>query len=528
MKQYIYKATFGLALVASVFTSCEKKLDLTPLNDVTSEVVYSNATGYKQSLAKVYGSFALTGNSGPAGTPDVVGLDEGSNGDFYRTFWKAQQLSTDEAVISWGDIGVQDFHNMNWNAENPFLLGLYYKSIYQITLVNEFLRQSTDDKLSARSISGADATEVKAYRAEVRFLRAFQYWVLMDIFGNPPFVTEADLIGGAPPKQISRAELFTYIETELKAIEAELPTTKSADYYGRVNKFAAQALLARIYLNAQVYTGTAKNNEAVTYAKKVIDGGYTLIPNYRNLMLNDNNLGNNESIMTINYDGLKTQLFGGTTFLSHASVGGTMSAAEYGLNFGWSGIRTTKSLVNLFPNSDGSTDKRAQFYTNGQALEINSLTTFTDGYAITKYQNKTSTGVKGANETFVDADIPLFRLAEMYLIYAEATLRGGSGDNALALTYFNNLRTRAYGNASGNVGTLTLNLILDERSRELYWEGHRRTDLVRYGRFTTDTYLWPWKGGVKAGKAVEAFRNLYPLPSPDVASNPNLKQNTGY
>jgi len=260
----------------------------------------------------------------------------------------------------------------------------------------------------------------------------------------------------------------------------------------------------------------------------VIDGGYALMSNYHNLMKNDNNINNPESIMTINYDGSKTQLFGGTTFLAHASVGGKMVAADYGLDNAWAGLRTTKALVNLFPNGDGSLDKRAQFFTEGQSLEINSLSTFTDGYAITKYQNKNSAGVSGANATFVDADIPLFRLAEMYLIYAEATVRSGAGDNGLALTYFNNLRTRAYGNNSGNVSSLTLDLILDERARELYWEGHRRTDLVRYGRFTTATYLWPWKGGVKAGKSVEEFKNIFPLPAADVTANPNLIQNTGY
>jgi len=528
MKRYIIKATFGLSLAAITLTSCEKKLDLQPLNDVTSEVVYSSPEGYKQSLAKVYGSFALTGNSGPAGSPDIVGLDEGSNGDFFRTYWQAQELSTDEAVIAWGDAGVQDFHNMNWTSDNPFLKGLYFKSVYQITLINEFLRQSTDEKLSQRSISGNDADQIRKYRAEVRFLRAYQYWVLMDMYGNPPFVTENDLTGGPLPKQISRNELFNYVESELKAIETELPETKTADYYGRANKFAAQALLARLYLNALVYTGTAKNNEAMTYSKKVIDGGYSLMQNYHNLMRNDNNLNNPEFIMTINYDGNKTRLFGGTTFLAHASVGGSMNAADYGLDGGWGGLRTTKALVNLFPNGDGSLDKRAQFYTEGQSLEINSLSTFKDGYAITKYQNKNSVGIAGSNATFVDADIPLFRLAEMYLIYAEATLRGGSGDNGLALTYFNNLRTRAYGNTSGNVGALTLDLILDERARELYWEGHRRTDLVRFGKFTTADYMWPWKGGVKAGKSVEEFKNIFPLPSADVTANPNLVQNTGY
>lgn len=528
MKKYIYKAAIGLSVAAITLTSCEKVLDLQPLNDVTSEVVYSNATGYKQSLAKVYGSFATTGNAGPAGQADVVGLDEGSNGDFYRTFWKAQELSTDEAVIAWGDVGVQDFHNMNWTSSNPFLKGLYFKSVYQITLANEFLRQSTDAKLTERGIAGAEAEEIRKNRAEVRFLRAFQYWVLMDLFGNPPFVTENDLIGGPLPKQISRAQLFTYVESELKAIDAILPATKTAEYYGRANKYAAEALLARLYLNAQVYTGTAKNTEAATYAKMVIDGGYSLKANYQFLMRNDNNVNNPESIMTINYDGNKTQLYGGTTFLAHASVGGSMNAADYGLDYAWGGLRTTKAFVNLFPNGDGSVDKRAQFYTAGQSLEINNVSTFTDGYAITKYQNKNSAGVSGTNATFVDADVPLFRLAEMYLIYAEAVTRGGAGDKSLATTYFNNLRTRAYGNATGNVTALTLDLILEERARELYWEGHRRTDLIRFGKFTTGEYVWPWKGGVKAGKSVETFKNLFPLPSADVTANPGLVQNPGY
>jgi hypothetical protein len=527
MKKLILKTGLIMGIVSITMSSCKDNLNLAPLNDVTANVVYKNLTGYQLGLAKVYGSFALTGNTGPNGKSDIVGLDEGSNADYLRTFWKAQELSTDEAVVAWGDAGLQDFHNMNWTPENPFLKGHYQRGMYQITLVNEFLRQSTDGTVAGRGITGADATLIKSYRPEVRFLRAYQYWSLMDLFGNPPFTTEEDEIAGDPPKQIGRTALYNYIESELKAIEAELPANRTSDYYGRATKGAAQALLARLYLNATIYTGTSKYNDAVTYAKKVIEAGYSLNTNYRNLGLNDNNTSP-ESIFTINYDGQRTQLYGGTTFLSHAAVGGGMNASDYGLDYAWGGLRTTKALVSLFPGGATSSDKRANFFTTGQNLEIASLTTFTDGYAIPKFQNVTSAGVKGSNVTFLDADFPLFRLAEMYLIYAEATLRGGAGDSALALTYINNLRTRAYGNSTGAVASLTLDLILDERARELYWEGHRRTDLIRYDKFTTGTYLWPWKGGVKDGKAVDSYRNLYPIPSADISANSNLVQNTGY
>jgi starch-binding outer membrane protein, SusD/RagB family len=531
MKNNFFKTAILAFGLGTAVTSCTKDLDLTPTNDVTSEVVYSTPLGYKQSLAKIYGSLALTGNSGPAGAPDVFfpGSDEGQNSDFYRTFWKAQELTTDEAVITWGDPGIPDYHNMTWSPANLFLHGVYYKSLYGITIINEFLRQSTDEKLSARAIASTDADVIRKYRPEVRFLRAYQYWVLLDLFGNPPFVTEASAIGGPNPPQIQRADLFKYIETELLAIETELPTAKANDY-GRADQASARALLARLYLNAEVYTGAAKWTEAATYSKKVIDAGYTLMPNYRNLMLADNNLANPEFIFTINYDGAKTQGYGGTTFLTHAPVGGSMSASSFGISGGWAGLRTTKAFVNKFSDPSGATDKRAQFYTSGQNLEIANISTFTDGYGITKYRNVTKTGAAGSSLDFSDIDIPVFRLAEMYLIYAEAVKRGGAGDVNIATGYINNLRTRAYGTSAGNIiaTDLTLDFILDERARELYWEGHRRTDLIRFNRFVESTYLWPWKAGVAGGTSTSAFRKLFPIPSADMNANTNLVQNTGY
>ncbi|MER3463277.1 MAG: RagB/SusD family nutrient uptake outer membrane protein [Chitinophagaceae bacterium] len=531
MNKRIIKILLVTGFTSVMMISCTKDLNRVPTNDVTSLTVYSTPAGYKQALAKVYGAFALTGNQGPAGQGDIQGIDEGFS-DFFRLFWNAQELPTDEAVIAWNDATIQNFHKMSWTSNDAFLQGLYYRSMYQISLVNEFLKQSTDAKLSSNGISGADADAIRGYRNEVRFLRAFQYWVLMDLYGNPPFVTETAAFGAIPP-QIRRADLFTYIENELKAIENVLPAAR-ANEYGRVDKAAAQALLARVYLNAQVYTGTARYADAATYAKKVIDAGYTLLSDYRWLMLADNNLNNPEFILTINYDGLNTQGYGGSTYLVHASTGGSMNPNTYGIpSGGWYGIRTTKNIPLLFPDVTGAADKRAQFYTNGQNLDINDLANFNDGYAITKFRNVTRTGAAAPHldpgGTFCDIDLPLFRLAEMYLIYAEAATRG-AGDMNLALQYINTLRTRAYMNASGNItaAQLTTDFILDERARELYWEGFRRTDLIRYGKFTSAGYLWPWKGGVFGGTGVPAYRNLYPLPASDVTANPNLVQNPNY
>jgi len=533
MKKIISQVSVCFALLFVVtIQSCTKKLDLKPTNDVTSATVYANLAGYKSVLAKVYAAFALTGNQGPAGNGDVQGIDEGFS-DFYRIFWEAEELSTDEAVISWGDVGIQDFHNMNWTANNSFITGLYYRCMYQITLCNEFIRQSADGQLAARNITGSDADQIREFAREARFLRAFQYWVMMDLWGDPPFATETTAIGGAPPPRIARGDLFTYIESELKAIGPNMPAPNTNEY-GRADQGAVWALLARLYLNAEVYTGTTRYTDAITYSKKVIDAGYSLISNYAWLMRADNNLNTSstgEFIFTINYDGLHTQGYGGTTFLVHACVGGSMPASAFGISGGWSGTRATKNLPDLFPDVTGTADTRSQIYTSGQNLDIKDVTAFTDGLGVTKYKNIKRDGSPGSSQDFSDIDMPLFRLPEMYFIYAESVLRGGTGgDVTTALGYINNIRTRAYGNTSGNITStdLTLDFILDERARELYWEGFRRTDLIRYNKFVESSYLWPWKGGVASGTGVSAIRKLYPIPSREINSNTNLIQNPGY
>jgi starch-binding outer membrane protein, SusD/RagB family len=434
-------------------------------------------------------------------------------------------------VIGWNDGSLPDYHTMSWSSNNEFITAMYNRIFYQVALANEFIRETTDEKLTERGVATALSNDIKAYRAEARFLRALSYWHAIDMFGSVPFVTEADKVGSFLPKQISRAELFTYLESELKAIEGDLKPARQNDY-ARADQGAAWMLLAKLYLNAEVYIGQAKNTECVTYCNKIIAAGYELNSEYRTLFLADNNTSK-EIIFPVAFDGTRTKTWGGMTFLCHAPIGGTMKPADFGVNGGWAGLRTTKGLTNQFPDLTGAMDSRSMFHTDGQNAEIANIFEFKDGYPATKYKNVTSEGKQGSDGKgeFPDTDYPMFRLADVYLMYAEAVVRGGTGgDVATATNYVNKLRQRGYKGNGGDIASSALNLdfILSERARELYWEGHRRTDLIRFGKFTNDTYLWPFKGGKKDGQAVPDFLVLYPIPASDLSANPNLVQNKGY
>ncbi|PZR27686.1 MAG: RagB/SusD family nutrient uptake outer membrane protein [Citrobacter freundii] len=532
MKKYsFYKNLLTVIASALMLSSCHKDLDLQPLNSNTSEKQYSTMAGYKQVLAKVYGSYSLVSSTGVGNSDiNVPGITDAGTTDFVRAYWNLQELTTDEAVCAWNDANLQSFHNLNWASSNVLIQALYARSLFQITVCNEFVRESTDEKIAARGFKDADASEIRHFRAEARFLRAFQYWVLMDLFGRPPFVTEDDPIGKYIPKQIERPALFAYIESELKAIETDLVAPRQNEY-ARADQAAAWSLLARMYLNAKVYTGTDHNTDAITYASKVIGAGYTLKSNFKTLFMSDNDQNNPEVILPIAYDATNSQNYGGTTFLVCSSHGTNPPDNQaFGIpGGGWLGNRATQNLPMVFGDYSGNADKRALFGPGN--LDVKDVLTFNDGIGVYKFNNISSAGVipPSPNGVLCSIDFPLFRLAEMYLVYSEAVLRGGAGgSNTLALQYFNALRTRGYGNTSGNLTSISLQDVLNERQRELYWEGFRRTDLIRYDQFTGSSYLWPWKGGVKNGRAVDAHYNLFPIPAAETIANPNLSQNTGY
>ncbi len=518
-KNGYFKNAFILCQVMLILfiLSCTDDLNRYPTNGIDNEEQYSTLDGYKQSLVTLYGTLALN--------------------DFLRNWWNMQELPTDEAVSTWDDpSGVLSYHKMNWTADNSAIELVYTSAMYDITLCNNFLIESSDGNISSRGFTGDDAETIQQYAAEARFLKAYYYYILMDVYGNPPMATEETLSNSEIPEQISRKDLFAYIVSELTEIEPSL-AGPGQNEYGRADQAAVWALLSRIYLNGYVYTGTEYYTEAITNSNKVIDAGYSLETNYNWLMLADNDLNTNEFIFTSNYDNENTITWGGTNYMALGAAG--VSKEVNGMSDTWSSLRITQSIPALFPSADTTIDKRGEFWTTGQPLEVDELAISTNGYSTYKYRNLGRDGVaftqNNQYNNISDIDFPVFRLAEIYLNYAEAVLRGGEGGNkTTALSYINRMRGRAYANNPGSsegniaVSDLTLDFILDERARELYWEGFRRTDLIRYGLLVSEDYLWAWKGGVKAGTGVDSKYNLFPLPTSEVLANPKLTQNTGY
>lgn len=509
-------------------SSCTDTL-LEPRSTVTGANVFSDPDAYTAFLAKLYVGLAVTGQQGPHGNNDIQGIDEGF-GQYLRMYWYLQDITTDEAVIGWGDAGLPDLVTMQWGASNQFVNAMYYRAYYQIALANEFLRETTDAKLAERGQSDLEDL-IHGYRAEARWLRALSYWHALDLFGNVPLVDENFTIGATPPEQATRAEVFAFVESELNAIMAELPATAGGEFYARATQGATQMLLAKLYLNAEVYGVGARYAQAMTAASAVIAGPYTLASDYQLNFLADNHTSP-EIVFAIPFDGTRTQTWGGTTFLIAGAIVGDMDPADFGTTQEWGGLRITQQAAAFYPGGSSSADDRSDIiFTQGQDSIVDNLGDSGDGYGFPKYSNMSSTGISGSHPTHMDTDFPMFRLADAYLIFAEACLRSGGGAcAATALTYVNAIRTRAYGNASGNInaGELTLDFILDERGRELIWEAHRRTDLIRYGLFTGSEYLWAFKGGVAAGQSVDEDLDLFPIPANELLANPNMEQNPGY
>jgi len=518
----------AVALLSLGFASCVGDLDVENINPQQVPDLNSDAL-----LNKIYANLVVTGQSGPAGNGDIDDIDEGTS-NLVRQLWNANELTTDEAHCVWGDPGIPEFNHNAWSDTHPMMQALYYRFYFGITLANEYLAQVPDDSQK---------------RAEARFMRALYYSYLMDLFGNVPFMTTVS-IEKAP--QYTRAEIFNFVESELKAIigEAEsadvLPETRAA--YGRADKVAAEMLLARIYLNAQVYTGTARWQDAKDYAEKVINSSYSLVTAgkgaysaYQLLFMGDNdaNGAQNEIILPAIHDGVRTQTWGGSLFLIASTNNGDYST---GTSENWGGNRARPQFVQqFFPGGGAPTsndpvavaaaagDDRALFYTDGRTLHITKESDFKKGFSYIKFLNFHADGSAAHHTQFVDTDFPVMRVAEAYLTYAEADARLNGGTcTSDGIEKVKAVQERAHKSTS-SLTSVDLDYLCNEWSREFGFEGRRRMDLIRFGKYGgQSTYKWEWMGGVESGSAFDSHLNIFPIPNSDLNANSNLKQNPGY
>lgn len=531
--KYLLAAALGAALS---FGSCVDDLNVKPLdpNTMTSDKAYAQEGAYLQGLLKIYSVWAMSGQDGD-GSSDISGLDAG-NCQLLRCWWNLNEVCTDEAKNAWGDTWVNAVNSIAWNTvQNEAIEGAYQRTLFVVALANEYIKQC----------SSANFPERAQYIAEARFCRALSYAVLLDLFRNPPFITNENFSLAPSPIGDSEGrknpELFNWIVNELNECKADLPAARQG-VYGRADRGAADFLLARLYLNAEVYAGENRYTECIAACKEVIAGGYSLAAEYKNLFLADNDqTSKSEIIFPVVYEGASTSTWGGMTFLIMGSVSTDEADMKeaLGVNNGWDGHRATGTFIDIFDFEDDANptattilDQRGIFNDAGRSQHITTtpIATFTaEGWEVLKYKNVTSTGTVN-NIAWPDTDFPMFRLADVYLMYAEAVLRGGTGgDKGTATGYINALRARGYSGSKGDIseGELTLNFILDERARELYWEGVRRTDLIRFGLFTSG-YNWDFKGGVPTGSNVDEKYIVFPIPTSDLTVNGNLVQNPGY
>lgn len=484
------------------------------------EDVLNTPEAFNQLLAKCYQGLACSGSDGQDGGPDISGVD-GGYGQYLRAMFHLQCLSTDEAVCCWNDQTLYDIHNLCWSTSDTFVAAAYYRVFFQVGLCNEFIRQAGRSNLAIPA----------EWIQEARALRLLSYYHAIDLFGNVPFFTEENSVGSEGPDQIKRADLWDWMVNEAKDIikNSALYEPGKAEY-GRIDKGAVKMILAKLYLNAQIWKDPSANHfqDCGKLCEEIMeDYGKKLHPVYADLFsadnhkftANTNNGSHNEIIFAVPQDGLNIRSYGATNYIIFACTGGDMDAAgQMGISSGWGGLSLTKAFTDKFEAGDA----RAMFYT-GHGQEIADISDFkSGGYKSMKFRNINHDGTPAQEAGFVDTDFPIFRLADAYLMAAECQARGAS--NITGTAYLNEVRHRAgLGDAS-----LTLENILDERAREFYHELSRRQDLIRFGAFTTDKYLWDYKGGVKEGRAVDSKYNLYPLTSSDVNANGKLHQNDGY
>ena len=535
-------------------SSCVGSLDQYPHTSTTSNDVYTSVEGYQMTLGGIYAAFIQR----------ISNLStEARSQNYIRTLMMFQDCSTDACDAIWlAGESLTDINGLSWNAGDPWCSAMYYHIYNIVAMTNELIRNASDeDRLS--QFNEQERAQIEEYRNEARFLRAYAYTQAIDFYNKMPFVTEEDGVGTYIPRTYDRAQMFAYVTAELEEIAPLL----DAENYGHANRGAAYALLARLYLNGETWTGTPYYDECITACRNVMADGYSLESDYGRLFNGDNHLRSNEIIFAFACDGTSTTTWDATTFITcgevlanyedYEAVWGTEGAGA------WNNLRARPELVDAFETGDTRArfidhDRTAVKDDQGNTVSYNEtprskdITAHDDattGYRVYKWTNLGHDGQPlyrtedAATIIWPDTDIPLLRLADVYLMYAESAARTGQ-NLSTAVSLVNQLRARGYenqGNYTINENWLTASApvgyegpsvpygnILNERERELYWEGQRRTDLIRFGLFTGGTYLWEWKNNAENGASTNERYNLYPIPQTDMQANGGLTQNPGY
>lgn len=541
MKKIIY------ILTAFALTACVNDLDTLPLNktEPISEYVYGNSeTAYREGLARLY--FQFVSND----LTDLQAMDGGAS-ELIRAFWSVQETTTDEAKCSWeNDAWVRALNTNTWTeVQNDAVYAVYVRTLQGVAFVNEYLRQTAPARLADRGVSSELAARIDVFRAEARFIRAYLYWMALDCFGSVPFTTENSPFGGTYfPPQASRSDIFDFCVSELTYLmSADSPMLPAQTLYPRATKGAAAGLLARMYLNSTVYTGVGRWAEAKAVCEEIFKMGYSLSPSYADLFRGDN--GQNpsavaEMLWAVDYDADNTESYGGTTYILAAALASTDitdTSRPNGQRNGWAGLRTPYEFVSRYfevgsldygtGTYDVVDNRGASFYIKGREESMDgALYSFMNGWSCLKFNNiphdQTNDSFLSVSATkdYSDVDFPMIRLGEIYLIYAEACMHLGQQSEALPMLA--ELSGRAGVEAPSQI---TQEFLLAERARELYWEAHRRTDLIRYGLYDSAAYLWPYKGGDSyQGQAFPAYKCIFPIPPTELAANDALVQNPGY
>ena len=549
--KYIVAAVLGAMLTLS---SCVKDLEALLLNetDVTSETAYNDTVeSYLTGLAKLY-------NTMSSHEVSYVTVNDAGASQITRAFFVCQEATTDACKVAWGnDSWTRAMNTNTWtDADNDAVFGVFFRSIQSISFCNEFLRQTTDEKLDARGVPSDVKAKVQEFRAEARVIRAWYYWMAMDVFGAVPFATEKDKVGIEAPKQASSDKIYEYIVEELEDLASDssaLPAARTN--YPRVDKGTALGLLARIYLNAETYKGEAEWLKAKQTCERIYGLGYTLCDNYAHLFRGDNGENPeaiNEFLFAIPFDNKNQQSYGGTAVLTAGAIATTDITAEGSVNgnsAGWGGPRIDGDYVERFFNVKNANfetgeyeceDNRGKMFLikgrlgEGKMPTNDEVYNFQYGWSCIKFNDIPADPVKASKytdiNTFSNIDLPVIRLGEIHLIYAEACVRLGEGSTAQSK--MNELAVRTGVEAielPQSWSNEARDMFVAERARELMWESCRRTDLIRYDLFCSAEYIWPFKGGEsRVGSAFPEYKKLFAIPSKQLEANPNLHNPEGY